>query len=313
MLEIDEKIILSSTGALALDSVPEHLVVIGGGVIGLEMGSVWKRLGAKVTLVEMLPRLMPEMDAEIARAAASIFKKQGFDLKLGCKIDKVETQGNQAHVAYQTPEGKTETLIVDKVLVATGRKPQTDGLGLEALGVALDSRGFIKIDGNYKAADGIYAIGDVIGGAMLAHKASDEGSALAEKLAGQKPEVNYGAIPAVVYTQPEIASVGLSEEQLKEKGIAYKKGKFPFTANGRAKVNHTTEGFVKILADEKTDRVLGIHIISAEAGTMIAEAVVALEYQAASEDIARICHAHPTLSEAVKEAALAVESRVLHM
>ena len=313
MLKIDEKVFLSSTGALSLESVPNHLVVVGGGVIGLEMGSVWGRLGANITIIEMLPRLMPEMDGEVARAAESIFKKQGMDIKLGCKLEKAQAQGSQVQLEYKTADNKTETLSADKVLVATGRKPVTHGLGLEAAGVALDERAFIKTDKNYKAAEGIYAIGDVIGGAMLAHKASDEGVALAEMLAAQKPEVNYQAIPAVVYTQPEIASVGLTEEAIKQKGIAYKKGKFPFTANGRAKVNHTAEGFVKILAEEKTDRVLGVHIIGAEAGTMIAEAVIALEYQAAAEDIARICHAHPTLSEAMKEAALAVGKRVLHM
>lgn len=312
-MEIDEKNILSSTGALVLDKVPEHLVVMGGGYIGLEMGSVWLRLGAKVSVVEMLDNLMPGMDGEISRAAETIFKKQGMEFKLGTKIEKIENESNKVVLDCVAKNGETEKITADKVLIAVGRKAATENLELEAAGVSLDERGFIKTDKNYKAANGIYAIGDVIGGAMLAHKASEEGTVLAEILAGQKPEVNYGAIPGVVYTQPEIASVGLSEEALKAQGIAYKKGKFPFTANGRAKVNHTTEGFVKILADEKTDRVLGVHIIGVEAGAMIAEAVIAMEYLAASEDIARICHAHPTLSEAMKEAALAADKRTLHM
>ncbi len=311
-IQIDEKNILSSTGALSLEEVPEHLAVIGGGYIGLEMGSVWQRLGAKVSIIEMLPQILPGMDQEIAKAALAIFKKQSMEFKLGMKTEKIEMSGNAVKLHLSSDKGQEE-ITADKVLVATGRKPATDKLNLSAAGVACDARGAIKVDEAYRAAEGVYAIGDVIAGPMLAHKASEEGAALAELLAGQKPKVNYSAIPGVVYTQPEIASVGLSEDALKEKGIAYRAGKFPFTANGRAKVNHTAEGFVKILAAQDTDRILGVHIISAEAGTMIAEAVIAMEFGASSEDIARICHAHPTLSEAMKEAALAVDGRTLHM
>lgn len=313
IVKIDEKTIISSTGALSLDKVPEHLVVIGGGVIGLELGSVWLRLGAKVSVIEMLEQVMPEMDGEVSRTALSLFQKQGMEFHLGAKVEKVEAANGKALIAYQDKGGQSKTMYADRVLVATGRRPATAGLELEKAGATLDARGFVVVDKNYKAADGLYAIGDVIGGAMLAHKASEEGVALAELLSGQKPEINYGAIPAVVYTYPEIASVGLTEEAVKAQGIAYKKAKFPFTANGRAKVNRTSEGFVKILADEKTDRILGVHIISSEAGAMIAEAVIAMEYFASAEDIARICHAHPTLSEAMKEAALAIDKRPLHM
>ncbi len=314
-IQIDEKNIISSTGALSLEAVPDRLAVIGGGYIGLEMGSVWQRLGAQVMVVEMLPHILPGMDQEIARAALALFKKQGMEFKLATKTEKIETDGNSVvlHLVSVNAPDKAATIRADKVLVATGRKPAIEGLDLAAAGVSKDQRGAIIVDQNYSAAQGVYAIGDVIAGAMLAHKASEEGVALAERLAGQKSSVNYDAIAGVVYTQPEIASVGFSEEMLKEKNIDYRVGKFPFTANGRAKVNHVSEGFVKILADKKTDRILGVHIISAEAGAMIAEAVVALEFGAASEDIARICHAHPTLSEAMKEAALAVEGRSLHM
>ena len=312
-IQIDEKNILSSTGALSLDKVPEHLVVIGAGYIGLEMGSVWLRLGAKVSVIEMLPNILPGMDQEIAKAALNLFKKQGMAFKLSTKTEKINVADGAITLHLTSEKGGGETISADKVLVATGRKPAIDGLDLAAAGVSCDARGAIKVDQNYCAAEGVYALGDVIAGPMLAHKASEEGVALAELLAGQKPAVNYNAIPGVVYTQPEIASVGKSEEMLKEQGIDYRVGKFPFTANGRAKVNHVSEGFVKILADKMTDRILGVHIISAEAGAMIAEAVIAVEFGASSEDIARICHAHPTLSEAMKEAALAVEGRTIHM
>ena len=313
-MPFDEKTILSSSGALALESVPRHLAVVGGGYIGLEMGSVWQRLGAEITVIEMLPHILPGMDDDMAREAQKLFKKQGMDFKLGYRVEKIETT-NSGCVLHLVSGGNDarEQIEADKALIAIGRKPKTQGLGLKQAGCRLDRHGFIEVDAHYRAAEGVYAIGDVIGGAMLAHKASDEGAALAEMLAGQKPKVNYQAIPAVVYTQPEIASVGLGEAALKEKNIPYRIGKFPFTANGRAKVNHTSEGFVKMLADQTSDRVLGIHIIGAEAGAMIAEAVIAMEFGAASEDIARICHAHPTLSEAMKEAALAVFKRPLHM
>ena len=312
-IQIDEKNILSSTGALSLDKVPEHLAVIGAGYIGLEMGSVWLRLGAKVSVIEMLPNILPGMDQEIAKAALNLFKKQGMEFKLATKTEKINVLDGAITLHLASEKGGAETISVDKVLVATGRKPAIDGLDLAAAGISCDARGTIKVDQNYCAAQGVYALGDVIAGPMLAHKASEEGVALAELLAGQKPTVNYNAIPGVVYTQPEIASVGKSEEMLKEQGIDYRVGKFPFTANGRAKVNHASEGFVKILADKATDRILGVHIICAEAGAMIAEAVIAMEFGASSEDIARICHAHPTLSEAMKEAALAVENRTIHM
>ena len=312
-IQIDEKNILSSTGALSLDKVPEHLAVIGAGYIGLEMGSVWLRLGAKVSVIEMLPHILPGMDQEIAKAALNLFKKQGMEFKLATKTEKINVADGALTLHLASEKGGAETISADKVLVATGRKPAIDGLELAAAGVSCDARGAVKVDQNYCAAQGVYALGDVIAGPMLAHKASEEGVALAELLAGQKPTVNYNAIPGVVYTQPEIASVGKSEEMLKEQGIAYRVGKFPFTANGRAKVNHASEGFVKILADKATDRILGVHIICAEAGAMIAEAVIAMEFGASSEDIARICHAHPTLSEAMKEAALAVEDRTIHM
>jgi dihydrolipoyl dehydrogenase len=312
---IDEKKIVSSTGALALGKVPEHLVVIGGGYIGLEMGSVWRRLGAKVTVVEFLDRITPGMDGETGKMLQRVLTKSGFAFKLGTKV--VGAKSGKAGVTLQLEPAsggdKTE-LTADVVLVAIGRKPYTDGLGLEEVGVALDERKRVKVDAHYRTnIPGIYAIGDVIAGPMLAHKAEDEGAVLAEMLAGQKPHVNYDAIPAVIYTWPEVASVGKTEEELKTAGIAYKAGKFPFTANSRARTNGDTDGFVKILADAATDRVLGVHIIGPDAGTMIAEAALALEYGASSEDIARTTHAHPTLSEAVKEAALAVAGRPIHI
>jgi dihydrolipoamide dehydrogenase len=289
--------------------------VIGGGYIGLEMGSVWRRLGAEVTVVEFLDRITPGMDAEIAKSLQRVLQKQGFAFKLGTKVVGAKT-GNQGVALALEPAqgGAREELSADVVLVAVGRRPYTEGLGLEAAGVALDEKKRIKVNAQFRTnISGIYAIGDVISGPMLAHKAEDEGSAVAEIIAGQKPHIDYDAIPAVIYTQPEVASVGKSEEDLKATGVAYAVGKFPFTANGRARCNGDTEGFVKVLADAKTDRVLGAHIIGADAGTMIAELALAMEYGASSEDIARTCHAHPTLPEAVKEAALAVAKRSIHI
>ncbi len=314
-IEIDEKRVVSSTGALTLDKVPGHLIVVGGGVIGLELGSVWKRLGAKVTVVEFLDRLIPGMDGEVAKQFQRILGKQGFEFKLSSKVTGVDAKGKTLKVTVEPAKGgAAETLEADVVLVAIGRKPYTEGLGLEAAGIAQDERGRVKVDGHYKTSvDGVYAIGDVIAGPMLAHKAEDEGIALAEILAGQAGHVNYDVIPSVVYTFPEVASVGRTEEELRQAGVAYNSGKFPFTANARAKVNNTTEGFVKVLADAATDRVLGVHIIGPEAGEMIHEAAVLMEFGGSSEDLARTCHAHPTRSEAVKEAALAVEKRAIHM
>ncbi len=314
-VEIDEKRVVSSTGALELDKLPGRLLVIGGGVIGLELGSVWRRLGSEVTVVEFLDRILPGMDSELGRSFERILSKQGIVFKLGSKVTGVDTSGDVLKVSVAPAAGgDAETLEADVVLVAIGRVPYTEGLGLEAAGVQLDERGRIAIDGHYKSSvDGIYAIGDVIDGPMLAHKAEDEGVAIAELLAGKAGHVNYAVIPNVVYTDPEVASVGQTEEELKENGIDYAIGKFPFTANGRAKANGTTDGFVKILADSRTDEVLGVHIIGPDAGTLIAEAAIAMEFGASSEDIARTCHAHPTLSEAVKEAAFAVEKRAIHM
>jgi dihydrolipoamide dehydrogenase len=314
-VDIDEKRIVSSTGALALPEVPRRFVVIGGGYIGLEMGSVWRRLGAEVTVVEFLDRITPGMDAEIAKHLQRVLQRQGFAFKLGTKVVGAKSGNDGVALALEPAQGGTrEELIADVVLVAVGRRPYTDGLGLEAAGVALDEKKRVKVDAQFRTnVAGIYAIGDVIAGPMLAHKAEDEGSAVAEIIAGQKPHIDYDAIPAVIYTQPEVASVGKSEEDLKAAAVAYAVGKFPFTANGRARANGDTEGFVKILADAKTDRMLGAHIIGADAGTMIAELALAMEYGASSEDIARTCHAHPTLPEAVKEAALAVAKRAIHI
>jgi len=314
-IEIDEKRVLSSTGALTLSQVPKKLVVVGAGFIGLELGSVWRRLGAEVTVVEFLDRIAPGLDGEVARQFERILKKQGITFNLGHKVSAVESSAKGCKVTVEPSKGgEAETLACDVVLVSIGRVPFTAGLGLEELGVKLDNRGRIVTDEHYRTSvEGIYAIGDVIKGPMLAHKAEDEGVALAENLAGQAGHVNYGVIPGVVYTSPEVAGVGKTEEELKEEGVAYRAGKFPFTANGRAKVNRTTDGFVKILADERTDRILGVHIIGADAGNMIAEAAIAMEMGASAEDLARTCHAHPTLTEAVKEAALAVGKRALHM
>jgi dihydrolipoamide dehydrogenase len=314
-IEIDEKRVVSSTGALVLDKVPERLLVVGAGVIGLELGSVWRRLGAEVTVVEFLDRILPGTDLDVAKNFQRLLQKQGLAFKLSSKVTAVDTSGKKLKATIEPAAGgATETIEADVVLVAIGRVPFTAGLGLEGVGVAKDNRGRVIVDAHYATnVPCIYAIGDVIAGPMLAHKAEDEGVAAAEIIAGQAGHVNYDVIPNVVYTFPELASVGKSEEELKEAGIAYNVGKFPFSANGRAKVNLQTEGFVKILADAKTDRVLGVHILGPDAGNMIAEAAVAMEFGAAAEDIARTCHAHPTLTEAVKEAALAVGKRSIHM
>jgi dihydrolipoamide dehydrogenase len=314
-LTIDEKRIVSSTGALTLDKVPETLVVIGGGVIGLEMGAVWGRLGAKVTVIEYLDRILPGMDRETADAAQKILQKQGITFKLGHKVS--EARAGKTGVALKIEPakgGQAETMDADIVLMAVGRKPYTAGLGLDKAGIAMDERGRVRIDGHFQTnvAD-VYAIGDVVAGPMLAHKAEDEGMALAEIIAGQTAHIDYDCIPGVVYTWPEIAAVGKTEEQLKEAGITYKTGKFPFMANGRARAMGAVDGFVKILACARTDRVLGVHIVGPEAGTLIAEAVLAMEFGASAEDIARTCHAHPTLEEVVKEAALNVAGRAVHI
>lgn len=314
-IEIDEKRIVSSTGALSLDKVPGRLLVIGAGVIGLELGSVWRRLGSEVMVVEFLDRILPGMDGEIAKQFQRILEKQGFAFKLGSKVTGVEAN-SKALLAKIEPAagGAAETIEADVVLVCIGRTPYTDGLGLKEAGVALDARGRVQIDPHFATSlKGVYAIGDVVAGPMLAHKAEDEGVAVAEIIAGQAGHVNYDVIPGVVYTTPEVSSVGKTEEELKQAGTVYTVGKFPFTANGRSKVNQTTDGFVKILADAKTDRVLGVHIIGREAGEMIHEACVLMEFGGSAEDLARTCHAHPTRSEAVKEAALAVGKRAIHM
>ncbi|QLF68656.1 dihydrolipoyl dehydrogenase [Peteryoungia desertarenae] len=314
-VEIDEKVIVSSTGGIALEKVPAKMIVVGGGVIGLELGSVWSRLGAKVTVVEYLDTILGGMDGEVSKQFQRILAKQGMEFNLGAKVTGVLKSGDGAKVTFEPVKGgEAQTLDADVVLVATGRKPYTSGLGLEEAGVALDNRGRVEIDGHYRTnVAGIYAIGDVVKGPMLAHKAEDEGVALAEILAGQHGHVNYDVIPGVVYTQPEVASVGKTEEELKAAGVAYKVGKFPFTANGRARAMLASDGFVKVLADKDTDRVLGVHIIGLGAGEMIHEAAVLMEFGGSSEDLGRTCHAHPTMSEAVKEAALATFFKPLHM
>ena len=314
-VEIDEKLVVSSTGALEFDAVPKHLLIVGAGIIGLELGSVWARLGAEVTVVEFLDRITPGVDEEVAKQFQRTLQKQGFKFLLGKKVTEVKPLKASVKVTIEPAqsEGEAETLSVDKVLVSIGRRPYTEGLGLESVGVQLDVAGRIETNGFKTNVDGIYAIGDVISGPMLAHKAEDEGIAVAEMLAGKSGHVNYDVIPGVIYTAPEVAWVGLNEEELTQRGVDYRIGKFPFMANGRAKVNNTTDGFVKILADTKTDRILGVHIIGPEAGNMIAEAAVAMEFGGSAEDLARTCHAHPTLTEAVKEAALAVEDRAIHM
>ncbi len=313
---IDEKTVVSSTGAIALDKVPERLVVIGAGVIGLELGSVWARLGSKVTVVEYLDRILPGMDLEVAKQFQRLLEKQRFAFKLKQKVTGVAPKdGGPVAVTVEPADGgAAETLEADVVLVAIGRKPFTEGLGLAEVGVELDPRGRVVTDGHYATnVPGIYAIGDVIVGPMLAHKAEDEGVALAELLAGQAGHVNYDVIPGVVYTMPEVASVGRTEEELKAAGVPYKAGKFPFTANGRAKAMLHADGFVKVLAHAETDRVLGVHIVGAGAGEMIHEAAVLMEFGGSAEDLARTCHAHPTMSEAVKEAAMGVDKRSIHI
>lgn len=316
-ITIDEKKVVSSTGALTLDAVPQRLVVIGAGVIGLELGSVWRRLGSEVVVVEYLDRILPGMDMDVARTFQRILEKQGFVFRLGQKVTGVADAGNgglAVSVVSAIGDATGETLEADTVLVAVGRKPFTDGLGLDDVGIERDSKGRIAVDAHFQTSvAGVYAIGDVIAGPMLAHKAEDEGVAVAEILAGQAGHVNYDVIPGVVYTAPEVASVGKTEDELKAADVAYTVGKFPFTANGRAKVNKTTDGFVKVLADAATDRVLGVHIIGPHAGELIAEAAVLMEFGGSAEDLARTCHAHPTLTEAVKEAALAAGKRAIHI
>lgn len=314
-IEVDEKVIVTSTGALELSEVPKRLVVIGGGVIGLELGSVWHRLGAEVTVVEFLDRLVPGTDNEVATQFQKLLTKQGFKMKLGHKVTKAEKTKKGVVLSIEPSAGGTvETLEADVVLVAVGRTAASKNMGLEEAGIALDKRGRVEVDAHYATnVSGIYAIGDVIAGPMLAHKAEEEGVALAELLAGQAGHVNYDAIPGVIYTWPEVASVGFTEEQLKEKGVGYKTGKFPFLANGRARALGMTDGFVKVLADKQTDRVLGVHIIGPAAGELIAEATMAIEFGASAEDIGRVCHAHPTLSEAVKEAALGADNRAINI
>jgi dihydrolipoamide dehydrogenase len=313
-LEIDEKQIVSSTGALSLAKVPGKIVIVGAGVIGLELGSVWRRLGAEVLVVEFLDHILGPMDGEVGRQFQRMLEKQGFEFLLGHKVVKADKAGSGIKVTIAPAEGGDEIVRdADIVLVAIGRRPFIGGLGLEAAGVVTD-RGRVVIDEHFATSvPGIYAIGDVVRGPMLAHKAEDEGIAVAEIIAGQHGHVNYEAIPSVVYTMPEIASVGATEEELKAKGIAYNVGKFPFTANGRARANRQTEGFVKILADATTDRVLGAHIVGAGAGEAIAELCVLIEFGGSAEDLARTCHAHPTLSEAIREAALAVGKRAIHI
>jgi dihydrolipoamide dehydrogenase len=314
-IDIDEKEIVSSTGALSLSRVPKRMLVVGAGVIGLELGSVWRRLGSEVTVVEFLDRILPGVDGEVARSCEKILAKQGFAFRLGSKVTGVRKTGAVLRVAVEPAQGGAAlTIETDVMLVAIGRVPFTDGLGLAEAGIAVDARKRIVVNAHFETSvSGIYAIGDVIAGPMLAHKAEDEGMAVAEILAGQAGQVNHDVIPNVIYTYPEVACVGKSEEELKAAGIAYNVGKFPFTANGRAKVNRTTDGFVKILADAASDRILGVHIIGACASEMIAEAAVIMEFGGTAEDLARTCHAHPTLTEAVKEAALAVANRPIHM
>jgi dihydrolipoamide dehydrogenase len=313
-VEIDEKTVVSSTGALELGKIPKDMIVIGAGVIGLELGSVYSRLGSKVTVIEYLNEITPGMDGEVQKAFQRLLKKQGLEFVMGAAVQSVDTKNNKATVTYKLRSDDSErTMDADTVLVATGRRPFTDGLGLAELGVEISERGQIKTDAHYQTnVAGIYALGDCIDGPMLAHKAEDEGMACAEGLAGQKPHVNYGVIPGVIYTHPEVANVGKTEEQLKDDGVDYKIGKFSFMGNGRAKANFAGDGFVKILADKTTDRILGAHIIGPMAGDLIHEICVAMEFGAAAEDLARTCHAHPTYSEAVREAALACGDGAIH-
>jgi dihydrolipoamide dehydrogenase len=314
-VEIDQERIVDSTGALELARVPGHLVVIGGGVIGLELGSVWRRLGAKVTVVEYLDQILPGMDGEVRKEAAKVFKKQGFEIRTSTKVTSAEKSGEGVVLTVEPAQGgEAQTIEADVVLVSIGRRPNTDGLALEAAGIQLNQRGQIEVDHDFRTGvEGVYAIGDVTPGPMLAHKAEDEGIAVAEILAGQVGIVNHEVIPSVVYTFPEIASVGKTEEELKEAGVEIRTGKFPMLGNSRAKTNREAEGFVKVIADARTDRVLGVHIIASVAGTMIAQAAQAMEFGATSEDIAYTCHAHPTHSEAIKEAAMAVTGKPIHI
>jgi dihydrolipoamide dehydrogenase len=315
-VEIDEKRIITSTGALALPEVPKRMIVVGAGIIGLELGSVWRRLGAEVTVVEFLDRILPGLDGEVAKQTQRILAKQGLTFKLSSKVASVDSSGKVLKVSVEPAQDSSsaESLEADVVLVAIGRRPYTEGLGLKEAGVELDQRGRVVIDQHFATnVPGIYAIGDVVAGPMLAHKAEDEGVAVAEILAGQAGHVNYGVIPSVVYTTPEIASVGKTEEELKADGVEYRAGKFPFTANGRARAMGAKDGFVKVLADAKTDRMLGMHMVGPWAGEMIHEAAVLMEFSGSAEDLARTCHAHPTLSEAVKEAALAAWFKPIHL
>ncbi|MCM2505716.1 dihydrolipoyl dehydrogenase [Aureimonas altamirensis] len=314
-LSFDGKVVVSSDDAIALPAVPGTMIVVGGGVIGLELGSVWSRLGAKVTVVEYLDKILGSMDAEASSTLQKLLAKQGLEFNLSSKVTGVSAEGGKGRVTFEPVNGgDAVTLEADVVLVSTGRRPYTAGLGLEEVGVALDQAGRVEIDGHYATSvKGIYAIGDVVKGPMLAHKAEDEGVALAEILAGQAGHVNYGVIPSVVYTAPEVASVGRTEEELKAAGIAYRVGKFPFTANGRARAMLHTDGLVKVLADKATDKVLGVHIVGFGAGELIAEAAVLMEFGGSSEDLARTCHAHPTMSEAVREAAFAAFAKPIHM
>ena len=314
-VEIDEERVVTSTGALALPQVPARLIVVGAGVIGLELGSVWRRLGSEVTVVEFLDRILPGLDGEVARQSQRILTRQGMAFRLSSKVASVDKSGRTLKVSIEPAAGgAAEVLEADVVLVSIGRRPFTDGLGLDEAGVKRDERGRVVVDAHYRSSvAGIYAIGDVIAGPMLAHKAEDEGVAVAEILAGQAGHVNYGVIPNVVYTMPEIASVGRTEEELKAAGIEYRAGKFPFSANARARAMGDKDGFVKVLADAATDRVLGVHIVGPYAGELIAEACVLMEFEGAAEDLARVCHAHPTLSEAVKEAALAAWTKPIHI
>ena len=314
-VEIDEERIISSTGALSLQHVPQHLAIVGGGVIGLELGSVWQRLGAKVTVIEYLDRIANGMDLEVAKGLQRVLEKAGFTFRLNTKVTSLEKRQDDLALTVQPARGgSSEEIAADVVLVAIGRKPFTNRLGLENVGVAVDNKGRILTDSEFRTnVEGIYAIGDVIAGPMLAHKASEEGVVLVERLAGMRPHVNYNGIPNIIYTWPEMASVGQTEDEVKAQGIDYKVGRFPFNANSRARAQRELDGLVKILADAKTDRVLGVHILGPEAVTMIHEAVVAMEFGASAEDIARSCHAHPTLPEAIREAALDVDKRALHM
>lgn len=311
----DEKVIVSSTGALSFDKVPEQMIVVGGGVIGLELGSVWARLGTKVTVVEYLDKVLGGMDGEVSKQFQRLLEKQGIAFKLGSKVTGVEASNGGAKVTFEPVKGgEAQTLEAEVVLVSTGRRPYTDGLGLQEAGVNLDERGRVAIDDHWRTnVEGIYAIGDVVQGPMLAHKAEDEGVAVAEIIAGQAGHVNFDVIPSVVYTQPEVASVGKTEEELKAAGVDYKVGKFPFTANGRARSMQHMDGFVKILADKATDRVLGAHILGYNAGEMIHELAVLMEFGGSSEDLARTCHAHPTMSEAIRESAMATYAKPIHM